>query len=204
MANEKAIDKSKSEKYNQAVAKATGTAGADQDDMKGGAMIVGDVSELFTNWTPEDVTEKARSGKYEFAPQMGQIKRGQQLTCFLEGEGPGNDFTNEKTGEVRHVKSWIFVERRSGMRISILSSAQLDRKLPPFVGTVVTVARAKEDIELKGGFRCADFMVFGEKLESGPRSFSTPPSMSQPALPPGATIIDADAEIASQPNGIAS
>lgn len=185
-----------SKKYADTVNKATGAAADNGDDIKGGAMVISEASAMFVPFSYEEMQAKARSGAFEFAPQMGQIKRGQQITAYLDGEGPGNDFENEKTHEVRHVKSWILSDPNSGLRISILSSAQLDKKLPPFVGSLVTIARAAEDIELKGGFRCADYMVFGPKLEK-PRTFSTP---TQHVLPAGSDVIDVPATTSNHAN----
>lgn len=203
--NKTTMTPSTSTKFNKAVERATGAAaGSTGDDVKGGALaqMPTEAASLFSAWTPEDMQAKASSGEYEFAPQLAAIKRGQQITALLEGEGPGNDFVDEKTGEVRHVKSWIMVEPRSGIRISILSSSQLDKKLPPFVGTVVTVARAIEDIELKGGHRCADYMVCGPKLPSGKaRVFSMlPEKPAQNALPAG-EVIEATQAPATGSNG---
>jgi hypothetical protein len=135
---------------------------------------IGDVRAMITNITADEIAKEAATGAFEFAPQNAALEPGQKITGILEGMGPGNDFIDEDTGVVRHVDSWIVASPDGNMRVSILSSAQLDRKLPPFEGGLVTIARGA-DIKLAGGHRCADYMVWGPKLPKGAkRAFHSP------------------------------
>lgn len=135
---------------------------------------IGDVKAMFSSFTAEEIAKEAATGAFEFAPQNAEIKIGQKISGVLDGKGPGNDFVDEDTGVVRHVDSWLISSPDGNMRISILSSAQLDKKLPPFVGGMVTIAR-QDDIKLAGGHRCADYLVWGPKLPKGERRmFHTP------------------------------
>lgn len=135
---------------------------------------IGDVKVMFSSFTAEEIAQQAATGQFEFAPQNAALEIGQKVSGILEGVGPGNDFVDEDTGVVRHVDSWLIASPDGNMRISILSSAQLDKKLPPFIGGMVTIAR-QTDIKLAGGHRCADYLVYGPKLPKGQRrTFHTP------------------------------
>lgn len=140
------------------------------------AQPIGDVQAMISTFTPEEIQAEAARGGVEFAPQNMALEPGKKISGILEGMGPGNDFEDEDTGIVRHVDSWVISSPDGSMKVSILSSAQLDKKLPPFVGGFVNIAR-NVDIKLAGGHRCADYMVWGPKLENGrKRSFSALPA----------------------------
>jgi hypothetical protein len=175
------IPASKSDKFNKAVARATGA-----DVAPTVATIIGGADAMITPFDPAELNQLAATGKIEFAPQMMSLEEGQKITGILEGYGPGNDFVNEDTGEIRHVDSWIIASPDGGLRVSILSSAQLDRKLPPFIGGMVGVARNK-DLKIQNGHRCADYHVWGPKATDGKRrSWATLPHVAPtPALPAG-------------------
>jgi hypothetical protein len=118
------------------------------------------------------------SGAWEAAPQLFTLPKGSTIRALLEGNGPPAEFTDEETGEIREVKTWI-LSHASGARVSILSSAQLDRKLPAFVGSEVAITRG-EDVR-KGTTIYTDYLVLGAKRTDGtPRSWSTKPAL--PAL----------------------
>jgi hypothetical protein len=127
---------------------------------------IGDVKAMISTFTAEDIAKEAATGAFEFAPQNIALEPGQKISGILEGMGPGNDFADEDTGIIRHVDSWVIASPDKSLRVSILSSAQLDKKLPPFQGGMVTIAR-QNDIKLAGGHRCADYMVWGPKLPKG-------------------------------------
>ncbi len=169
-------------KFQKSVNKATGSDVAP-------TVILESAAAMISTFSPDDLREIAKSGKHEFAPQMMALEEGQKITGVLEGYGPGNDFVDEETGVVRHVDSWIIASPDGAMRVSILSSAQLDRKLPPFIGGMVGIARGK-DLKISGGHRCADYQVWGPRTESGKRRVwaSLPgasTSKAVPALPAG-------------------
>lgn len=152
---------SKSDTYNKAVARATGTDG-------GGAMKpIPSVSAMITDFKPEDVATLAMSGDFEFAPQNVKLEPGSAIEGILEGRGPDAEFggDNEKD-EIRVVNTWIIVSPDGSQRAALLGSSQLDRKLPPFVGGFVKIFRGK-DIALAGGHRVADYLVGGHKLADG-------------------------------------
>jgi hypothetical protein len=135
---------------------------------------IGEVKAMISTFTAEEIAKEAATGAYEFAPQNISLEPGQKISGILEGMGPGNDFVDEDTGVVRHVDSWVIASPDKSLRVSILSSAQLDKKLPPFAGGLVHIAR-QNDIKLAGGHRCADYMVWGPKLAKGEsRKFHSP------------------------------
>ena len=155
---------SKSEKYNQAVSRATGKT----VDTGQSTAPIGNAAAMFSKFEPEQLNEMAKSGKFEFAPQMMTIEPGMKIEGILEGYGAGNLFTNPDTGEQRFVDSWIIASHDGALRVSILSGSQLDTKLPPFLGLPVIIARNAE-IKLAGGHRCGDYHVGGPRLANGER-----------------------------------
>lgn len=163
------------------VNKATGRGAAVTVDTGKHAGPIGNAGAMFSQWDEKELNDMSMSGKYEFAPQMMDLKVGMKIEGILEGYGPGNDFEDDD-GEVRHVNSWIIASPDGTLRASILSSTQLDSKLPPFIGLPVIIAR-KEDIKLAHGHRCGDYHVGGPRLKSGePRRWGKIPA-AEPALP---------------------
>lgn len=148
--------------FKGAVDKATGggemTAPA---DMTGGQLTIG-------KYDPAEFVADAASGEYEFAPQMHSIQEGEKVEGILEGNGPEAEFSDKETGVVRMVQTWILSNGNGSARISILSSAQLDSKLAPFVGGFVKIARDK-DIKTANGYKVGNYLVGGKKLENGMR-----------------------------------
>lgn len=121
-----------------------------------------------------ELAAKVAAGEWEAAPQLFTIPKGMTLTALLEGEGPGAEFVDEDTGVVRVVKTWIL--SRDGARVSILSSVQLDKKLPPFVGGMVSITRG-EDVR-NGSTLYTDYLVVGPKRADGkPRDWATKPAL---------------------------
>jgi hypothetical protein len=118
-------------------------------------------------FTPEDFAQDIASGKYEAAPQLFKLAEGQKIEGILEGNGPVAEFTDGDTGEVSYVKTWIIADPTGALRVSILSSAQLDRKLNGFIGQKVKIARGK-DVNIAGTRkRMTEYMVWGPKLANG-------------------------------------
>lgn len=113
----------------------------------------------------------------EFAPQVYSLKAGDQITGILEGHGPSTTFTQidpiARTEVSREVDTWILRHPVSGYRLSILSSVQLDKKLPPFMPAdgfecEVTIFRG-EDQKTSKNFRVTDYTVAGTKRPDGKR-----------------------------------
>ena len=123
---------------------------------------------MITKHTPDGlyakINEDLASGKFEAAPQIFKLEEGMVLEGFLEGHGPEAEFTDAETGEVTTVKTWIIANSNRSARISILSSAQLDRKLNGFIGSFVKIARGRE-VNIAGTKkRMSEYMVWGPKL----------------------------------------
>lgn len=174
MGTENGSSSSKSDKFNKAVDRARGVEGEHMGDapsipMSGALVVKASEAEIRAIMSDPDL---------EFAPQVKSLEEGEMVVGFLEGNGPDAEFTDtdKATGEVKHkiVKTWIIAAPDGGQRISILSSAQLDRKLPPFVGGVVKIVRGK-DVKTGGGFRVTDYLVAGPKKSDGSRrNFARP------------------------------
>jgi len=165
-------NESKSEKYNQAVARATGkeaTPGYATGDLVKAPPP--DAMKMLTSYdNPADLMQKIgdelASGGYEAAPQILSLKEGQMIEGILEGNGPVAEFTNEE-GEVTYVKTWIIADPSGAVRVSILSSAQLDRKLNGFRAGPVKIARGK-DVNIAGTKkRMTEYTVWGPRLANG-------------------------------------
>jgi hypothetical protein len=154
----------KSDKFDNAVARATGNQSDDA-----GAMVAPPGTEgMLSKFTPEDIQAKLATGKYEAAPQLLSLKPGQQITGILEGHGPAAEFIDNNTGEVKEVATWIIADPSGTVRVSILSSAQLDKKCNGFIGGEVTIARGN-DVNIGGSRRMTEYFVFGPKLPGGKR-----------------------------------
>lgn len=108
----------------------------------------------------------------EFAPQVHTMEANEMVVGVLEGNGPEAEFehADKATGviELSKVKTWIIASEDGSKRISILSSVQLDRKLPPFMGHLVKIIRG-EDENIGNGRRMSNYMVAGTKLSGGQR-----------------------------------
>jgi hypothetical protein len=118
----------------------------------------------------QHVAADLATGNYEAAPQLFSLEEGQMIEGILEGNGPVAEFTkvNKDTGEVttNEVKTWIIADKTKSLRVSILSSAQLDRKLLGFIGCPVKIARGK-DKNIGDGKRMTEYMVWGPRLSGG-------------------------------------
>jgi hypothetical protein len=155
-----------SEKYSKAVTKATGqgeTAMTTEPPPGAEAMV----TKLHPDALQKQINDDLRSGKFEAAPQIFKFEQGMMIEGFLEGNGPSHDFVDADTGEVTTVKTWILADKSRSVRISILSSAQLDRKLNGFIGSWVKIARGKE-VNIEGSRkRMTEYLVWGPKLPGG-------------------------------------
>src|SRR5262249_49809927 len=116
------IRMSNDSKYNKAVNQATGGGSEEK------AVAIGEAAAMFSTFETKDLQALAATGQFEFAPQVMTLEVGQKIEGILEGMGPGNDFEDKDTGIVRHVDSWIIASLDGSLRVSILSSAQLDKK----------------------------------------------------------------------------
>jgi hypothetical protein len=166
-------------KYDQAVAKSRGQA-VNANESTELAPVGEDVTGMLVDSATfrAELEAKINSGEWEAAPQLLTLKKGQTLIAFLEGNGPEAEFVDEQTGVVKNVKTWIL--SKNGVRVSILSSIQLDKKCPPFVGGMVSITRG-EDIR-NGASLYTDYLVAGPKRSDGsPRDWSTRPLLATTA-----------------------
>ena len=139
--------------------------------------------------TAEQIAEMMNDETLEFAPQVHSMEEGELIEGILEGKGPSTTFTQKDPATsqevTRVVDTWLIASPNGSLRISILSSVQLDKKLPPFVGGYVKIFRGKE-VKTTKGFRVTDYLVSGPRRADGrPRSWVAGQVMD---LPPGNTI----------------
>ncbi len=152
-------------KFDKAVTRATG--GAAEIVETPTVPMTADVAAMVKQTAPGSIAERLSTGKYEAAPQLFKLEPGQELSGILEGHGPDAEFehSDKLSGVVTTtiVKTWIIADPTRTVRVSILSSAQLDKKLNGFIGDHVTIARG-QDVNISGGRRMTEYIVFGEKI----------------------------------------
>ncbi len=154
---------------------------------------------LSNNMTEAEISAFMNDADAEFAPQIKSMEEGDRITGILEGYGPDTEFTQKDpaTGkdQTRTVHTWILKSLKGSMRLSILSSVQLDAKLPPFLGDEVSIVRGKDIKARNGVFRIANYMVKGPRIPGKQRTWARA-SLPQPVLeatvnpaqlPPGQT-----------------
>jgi len=182
---------SKSTKYNNVVAKATGNA---PEDASNAPQIVTAAAGMIRKVTQEDIQSIVTDKTMEFAPQLLKLEEGDMLEGILEGNGPEAELeqVDKATKQVKTniVKTWIVRDANGGQRASILGGAQLDRKLPPFVGGMVKIVRG-QDIETKGGFRVTEYLVAGPRVDGQTRSWAMKPVLDVGDAPAGQSALPA-------------
>lgn len=202
----------KSEKWAGAVANATGQAmevtgeaGADLMKIMGGGDAASMIKKHADKKSVEAVVEEmTKSGAWEFAPQLFKLEENDEVSGLLEGNGPPAEFerVDKTTGEITTniVQTWIIASLDGTKRISVLSSVQLDRKLPPFLGGPVKILRGK-DINTGNGQRVTDYLVAGPKSKDGTRrSWATKPVIDVPPAAP--QLGGGQVDIVDAPNGV--
>lgn len=156
--------KSTSTKYAETVNRATGAAGeSDAPEIQTPASV------MVRTVNDAELAKLMSDPTQEFAPQARSLVEGELIEGILEGEGPPAEMPNRETGVPQLVKTWIFASIDGGLRISILSTAQLDKKLPPFVGSKCRVVRGKDMKTGTAGRKVTEYMVSGDKRSDGTR-----------------------------------
>lgn len=164
--------KSQSNKYEAAVGRATGKVGDPaQADSQEVVHMPKEAMAMIVEPTDDQIRAMMADPTMEFAPQVYSIEEGKMVSGVLEGHGPSTTFTQvdpvtKQETTTRVVDTWIIRHPESGFRISILSSVQLDNKLPPFVDGFVSIYRGKDKKTAKN-FRVADYTVSGPKRPDG-------------------------------------
>lgn len=188
----------KSDKFAQAVKKATGqemtVTGADAGlgELKALEVIPLGFGEIAKPFTPDEAAVTMASGKYEWAPRVLQLVEGLLVEGILEGRGEDVEMDQvdpvAKTVSTKIVSTWVLRAPRTGLRASFLTAAQLESKLPPFIGVMVKIFVGPMR-ESKKGHRYRDYLVGGDKLPDGQQRVFSRPTL---ALPAG-KVIDASA-----------
>lgn len=166
-------------KYQKAVDKVQGTGASENNAptipiKHQDAFITSDVDQKMVDAVSQDES-------LETAPELYTMKEGDMVVGILEGHGPDAEFERVEKGtgivSTSTVKTWIIASQDRRKRISILSSAQLDRKMAPFTGGLVKVIRGK-DVPTNNGQRVTNYLVAGPKLEAGQtRNWATKPQI---------------------------
>lgn len=190
-----------SDKYTKAVDRAAGNG---MTVKEGGALNTAPQnieSMIKKGVTKEELNSHLNREDLEFAPQLFKLEQDDMIEGVLEGNGPEAEFErhDKVTGvvEVTRVQTWIIATPDGGRRLSILSSVQLDRKLPPFVGGMVSIYRGK-DINTANGNRVTDYLVGAPKLSGGARrSWATKPVIDAVSSPAQLTSGSSDPDAAA-------
>lgn len=190
MANEN----SKSQKFNNAVARATGTEVAQAPTPS--VVVPPGLESIIGTFTPDEVNLAMSSGKLEWAPRAIALEEGMRIRGVLEGRGGDVDLEQvdriQGTVTIRQVSTWVVREPKSGVRVSFLTSTQLEDKLPPFIGGNVDIyVGGLIESSKGGGRRYRDFLVGGDKLPNGQqrtwaKQLAAPVVETPAALPAGA------------------
>lgn len=166
-------------KFDKAVTRATGGP-----EVNAPTIPVKNIGDFITKNTDQKIVEAiVNDPGLETAPQLYTMEQGDLIEGWLEGHGPDAEFerTNHGVVETNTVKTWIIASPDRRKRISILSGAQLDRKLPPFVGGPIKIVRGK-DLPTNSGQRVTDYLVAGPKMPDGTmRNWATRPVLEAAA-----------------------
>ena len=181
----------KNKSYESAVKRATGAGDEAGQEM---TLMPQGVRAMIQKPSQDDINAMMADETLEFAPQVHQMEEGDMIVGILEGRGKGAEFTQRnpmtQQDETRHVDTWIVRNPSSGQRISILSSAQLDEKLPPFEGGEVRIYHGGQ-LKTRAGFKVNNYTVSGPKKADGslrvfarkePRVLDVPAAAAQPQL----------------------
>jgi len=135
---------------------------AEIDDTEASVALTGVDPMAVMSITPAQVAANLASGKWKAQPQIMKLKRNVPVLAFLEGPGPDAELNDPREGK-KLVGTWILRSLDNpGVRVSILTAAQLDKKLPGYVGDPegVCITRLEEHDTASGG-RVTDYVVCG-------------------------------------------
>lgn len=142
---DKAIDKSRTKQTSGSTSQAATLVDEQQSDPNETALAVfheeGMAVEAFD---PQKLVDLARSGQFETAERILELQEGMMIRGQLIGRGPDAEVEDTTTRLPKKVGTWR-MRLSSGARVSFLTSAQLDRMLPEFIG------RKGETVIARGG-----------------------------------------------------
>jgi hypothetical protein len=162
----------KSSKYANAVNRATGQELETRNATQPAAALVvpAGLQGMVSAFTPDQVLVDMSKGDMEWAPFAIQMQEGMLLIGILEGRG-GNveiEEVDRVAGivNIKQIATWVIRDPKTGVRGSFLTAAQLEDKLPPFVGGLIKIYVGAM-LESRKGHRYRDFRVAGERLGNG-------------------------------------
>ena len=183
------MNKSGTTKYDASVARATGkTDDAGGDDISVTGPMSDSAKQMIKKFDPANLDAFLNEPGYEHAPQVHTMQLWEQVSGICEGNGPQAEFSRidpvTKTMEQIKVDTWIISAPNGSQRISILSTVQLDKKLPAYIGHPVDIVRGA-DVQTRSGFRTTNYIVRGPQLADGSRRNFTLPRGTDKALAAG-------------------
>lgn len=106
---------------------------------------------------------------WECAQEVVDLEEGgPPLQGMLEGKGDPVEVTDRVTGEVRPLDTWVFVN--GPLRLAVFSSAQLEKRLPLYVGQEVCLWKIGQTDSSKGNrvnlYRIAHRPVGGQQPQA--------------------------------------
>jgi hypothetical protein len=145
--------------------------------------------DLMTPFDNNELMLELAKGEMEWAPAVLPLVEGTIIGGILEGRGGAVEMDEidpvTKRVITKHVGTWVVRHPRTGLRASFLTAAQLEEKLPPFVGGPVKIYVGGM-LESKKGRRYRDFRVGGPKLPNGEtRTFARKPTSTVIDVPAG-------------------
>lgn len=94
--------------------------------------------------------------------QQYTMEQGDEIRGVFDGEGASIEFTSDE-GVVTTVKTWRIRAPQGGAVLNILGSAQLSHKLSSIAKGMTVVIQHRGQVELKGGKRANNYMVFTQQ-----------------------------------------
>lgn len=195
-------------KYGASVARAvtgqaqpTGAPAADGNEPN--ALMPKQATAMLFKPSKDEIDAMMSDPTLEFAPQVHKLEEGDMIVGVLEGEGPEAEFSQldpvTKEQVTRTVKTWIIAAPDGGIRLSLLSSVQLDKKLPPYIGGMVKIVRGKDIKTNNGIFRVTNYMVAGPRQANGqPRSWVRPHVIDTTSTPSAGALTSGTGPSADQ------
>lgn len=168
---------SKSSKLDSAISRARNVTheGVVEDEPSTSLATIGEaqVQASIQALDPAMLAQLVASGEIEAAPQLLTLQSGQMITGLIDTRGT-TTLEDENTKQPKEVGTWqislVGPDRKpTGLRVSILSSSQLDRMLPEHLATgrAVIIARGG-DIKIKGGKKnMTEYFVGAYKAAAG-------------------------------------
>lgn len=118
--------------------------------------------------SPDEANRILKNEKWEMTPKVGALEAGKHYRLFVEGNGPDQEIKDKRTGEVKHVPTWIVSSPDGVYRVRLLGSYDLNQKLPDVVGEQIVIYR-HPDRRLDSGNMFTEYDIAVQPRKDGQR-----------------------------------